>query len=286
MSDRENVVGGHVLTDDPDAVPPTPPTRVRQPNVTGSKKGAGNAHLLAAKRDKRKDRDRHRQAGERLVRQIIEDAGLTEDPVARMLSGALRDLEEMRSRLSETLTNRGFFASKTGDPRPAVKLLLDTVARQLAEARSLVGTLREMNEGRTRDRGEPVIEAYRCPACAHTWTVAGRAVQYIATYDDGDLVGSDPSGLVGVYDSDAAADAALAAQEPAGRDDAPAEGDFTSADLSRPGALPHRPAPGVGVRGTPADRKLDRLLTKYDQPSPAPPPTLADRWARGEDLEP
>jgi hypothetical protein len=98
--------------------------------------------LNALKRTAAAVRDRFRRAGEREARQILEAAGLTDDPLARSVARQIGRLEAMTRRLESHHERRGYF-DKGGQIKSSVSQEISVISKLLDEARRLFGELRE-----------------------------------------------------------------------------------------------------------------------------------------------
>ncbi len=129
-----------------DTHPPDSPPAGRQHPSGRARGGAPHGNLNAAKhlaysqRKAREQRDSHRRRAEREALEILRAAGLEHDPTAALVARQMRRLETVASRLESFLEARGFF-QRGGDPKPAVRTLIETTDRLLGEARRLLDQL-------------------------------------------------------------------------------------------------------------------------------------------------
>ncbi len=91
-------------------------------------------HGLRSRKRQRELRDAASRRAEKEVRELLAHMGLEKDPLARIVARQIRRLEAAADRLEAKLNARGWF-TKTGDPQPGVRTLIDITDRLLGEAR-------------------------------------------------------------------------------------------------------------------------------------------------------
>ena len=137
-------------------------------------------HLAYAKKQAKKLQDRHRRGAQRMVREMLRDLGLENDPTAKLVGLQIERLEEVARRVYAYMEQRGF-ADRAGNPKPMLKLFVETTDRVLGEARRLLQMLGSKPQEQTltaliaaaceRDEAERASGAYSPPvATRHTPT--------------------------------------------------------------------------------------------------------------------